>query len=423
MNCEDVSARSHPPLKFLVIQLARFGDLIQTKRLLRSLQECGETHLLVDSSLTALAHIVYPGVRVHGIAAHGAHGPDILARVYEDLGDIAGLDFHRVYNLNFSGLSFALSGMFEPSRVRGYRSLRGQRLIDSWPGQVMRWTRDRSLTGLNLVDVWGLYADQPVSPERVNSAGPDAIPRGGGIGVVMAGQNARRSLPAQVLAPLVVAALGRVGRGPIHLLGSGAERRAARELAALLPAKLRGEVRDLVGRTGWRELHDVVGGLDLLVSPDTGTMHLAADLGVPVLAFFLSSAWCHETGPYGRGHLVLQAARSCAPCLETAPCPHDTACRQVFSDPSVLRHVSGHTGRALAPGCLVMESGFDALGLTFTAVAGTDPAAARRSAFRAMAAAYAGVPMPGSAVCLTEETWMRERDWMLPQTLRGRAHD
>jgi len=56
------------------------------------------------------------------------------------------------------------------------------------PDQVMRWTRARALTGLNLIDVWGLYAEQPVLPELVN---PDAAPRGGGIGVVMAGQNAR----------------------------------------------------------------------------------------------------------------------------------------------------------------------------------------------------------------------------------------
>ena len=414
----DMHCKSSP--KYLVIQLARFGDLLQTKRLLCSLQGEGETHLLVDDSLKSLARIVYPGIEVHGIAAHGTHGPDILALVHEDLAGIMDLDFHRVYNLNFSGPSFALAGMFSCSSVRGYRSHQGQRLIDSWPGQIMRWTRARALTGLNLVDVWGLYAEQPVLPELVN---PDAVPRGGGIGVVMAGQNARRSLPAGMLAPLVQAAAGRVGHGPIHLLGSGGERRAAKELTALLPASLRGEVRDLVGRTGWQELHDIVGGLDLLVSPDTGTMHLAAHLGVPVLAFFLSSAWCHETGPYGRGHLVLQAARDCAPCLETTPCPHDVACRRVFGDPSVLRHVSGHTSRELAPGCAVMSSGFDELGLTFTAVAGTDPGAMRRKTFRAMAAAYAGVPMAQGAELLPEETWILERDWMLPQTLRGRAHD
>ena len=358
MNSEDFEGRADVNPAYLIIQLARFGDVIQTKRLVLSLLVQGQVHLLVDRSLQALASLVYPQVTVHGIAAHGTHGPDVLAQVHKDLESLCALNFLRVYNLNFSGLNFALAGMFPVDVVRGYRLNSGQRLIDAWPEQVMRWTRSRVQSGLNLIDVWGLYADQVVPPERVN---PVATPRGGGLGVVMAGQNARRSLPAQMLAPLIQAARGRVGHGPVYLLGSGAERRAAKELAALLPPTLRGEVRDLVGQTGWQELIHVVGGLDLLLSPDTGTMHLAAHLGVPVLAFFLSSAWCHETGPYGRGHLVLQATHECAPCLETAACPHGISCRRVFGDASVLRHVSGHTTRELAPGCAIMASGFDEL--------------------------------------------------------------
>ena len=420
MNTSDLGSHSGNAPAFLVIQLARFGDLVQTGRLIASLREEGSVHLLVDRSLADLARLVHPGVTVHGLAAHGTHGPDILGPAFEDLAAMAGHRFRRVYNLNFSGQSFALSTLFPPDTVRGYRLEAGQRLVDSWPAQVMRWTRSRVATGLNLVDAWGLYADQPVAPERVN---PPASPRGGGLGVVMAGQNARRSLPADVLAPLVQAAMGRVGRGPVTLLGAGAERRAARELTALLPAALRGQVRDLVGRTGWRELMDVVGGLDLVLTPDTGTMHLAAHLGVPVLAFFLSSAWCHETGPYGRGHLVLQAVPDCAPCLETEPCPHGVLCRRVFADPGVLRFVGGRADRGLPGGCAAMASDFDGLGLTFTAVAGRDPYAAGRRAFRASAAAYAGVAAPGGWKPVTDESWIRERDWMLPQNLRGRVHE
>ena len=418
MNPRDPGAPSGPA--FLVIQLARFGDLIQTGRLIASLRAEGEVHLLVDRSLAALARLVYPDVAVHGLAAHGVHGPGILGLAHDDLAGLADIGFSRVCNLNFSGQNFALSTLFPSHTVRGYRQAGGQRLVDSWPAQVMRWTRTRAGTGLNLVDVWGLYADQPVRPEAVN---PPAAPRGGGLGVVMAGQNARRSLPAEILAPLVQAAMGRTGRGTVTLLGSGREARAARELTALLPGSLRGQVRDLVGKTDWRQLIDVVGGLDLVLTPDTGTMHLAAGLGVPVLAFFLSSAWCHETGPYGAGHLVLQATPDCAPCLETAPCPHDVVCRRVFADTAVLRHVSGHTARELPPGCAVMASGFDGLGLTFTAVAGHDPQAARRQEFRAMAAAYAGVAVPPGAAKPMDEFWITERDWMLPQTLRGRAHE
>lgn len=418
---DDHHHRSSPGTgpRRLVIQLARFGDLIQTKRLVLSLLAEGETHLLVDHSLVPLARLVYPGAVVHGIAAHGAHGPGILARVHADLAALAGLDFHQVYNLNFSGQSFALAGMFPAATVRGYRLQAGQRLIDSWPGLVMRWTRERVPASLNLVDVWALYADRPLPPPEVN---PAAVGHGGGLGVVLAGQNARRSLPAAILAPLVQAARGRIGGGPILLLGSGGERRAAKELTALLPPSLRADVRDLVGRTGWGELHGLVGGLDLLLTPDTGSMHLAAHLGVPVLAFFLSSAWCHETGPYGAGHTVLQAATDCAPCLETAPCVHEIFCRRAFSDKATLRFVAGRTDGELAPGLLAMTGGFDDLGQTWTPLCGHDPHAGPRAAFRAMAAACAGAPLPGPLPA-AEESWILERDWILPQTLRGHAHE
>ncbi len=405
--------------RYLVVQLARFGDLIQTKRLLLSLRARGEAHLVVDASLAPLARLVYPEVQIHGLPAHGAYGPDVLGRAHAGLAVLAGLEFTRIHNLNFSGLNFALAAMFPATRVLGYRMRAGQRLIDLWPALAMRWTKKRAQADLNLVDLWGLSADEPMPPAEVN---PSPRPAGGGLGVVMAGQNARRSLPPHILAPLVRAAVNRVGHGPVYLLGAGAERRAATELASLLPPSLRAEVRDLVGRTGWPELIETVAGLDLLLSPDTGTMHLAAHLGVPVLAFFLSSAWCHETGPYGAGQTVVQALPDCAPCLETAPCPCGVRCRTPFADPALVRFVGGREDKDIPAGLAIMRAAFDDAGLIFRPVAGTDPRLAQRACFRSQATRVAGVgtlPDP----CGPEDGldwWIQERDWMLPQTLRGR---
>jgi len=420
MQREAAGTLPGPRARYLVIQLARFGDLIQTKRLLVSLMACGEVHLLVDRSLTALARLAFPGVRVHGIAAHGIHGPAILGLVHDDLQELQAHQFHRIYNLNYSGLNFALASLFPVDQVRGYRLDQGQRVVDAWPAQAMRWTKVRTTRGLNLVDVWGLYADQPVEPERVN---PAASAGGIGLGVVMAGQNARRSLPPRVLAPLVHAASKRIGHGPILFLGAGAERRAAAELRAALPGSLRGAVRDLVGKTSWADLFEVVGGLGLLLSPDTGTMHLAAHLGVPVMAFFLSSAWCHETGPYGTGHLVLQAMATCAPCLETGSCPNGVLCRNVFSEPGLLRYVSGQDVAQFPPHVAAMASTVDSLGVCFRPDAGIDPFMEERQSFRAAVARIAGIPGPAPCSVPLDESWIQERDWMLPQTLRGRANE
>lgn len=64
----------------LVIQLARFGDLLQTARLIDSLCAQGETHLLTDRSLTALAALIYPGVHVHAVPAHGGEPEEVLSQ-------------------------------------------------------------------------------------------------------------------------------------------------------------------------------------------------------------------------------------------------------------------------------------------------------------------------------------------------------
>lgn len=394
---------------FLVIQLARFGDLLQTKRLILSLLQEGVVHLVVDHSLAALARLIYPQCTVHGLAAHGRSKTLVSSQILADLAPLSKLDLARVYNLNFSGLNFALSTMFPADKVRGYRQSQGQRLMDLWPNLVMRWTRRRAEAGLNLVDIWGLYADFPVDPSMVN---PKPCPRGKGLGVVMAGQNARRSLPPQVLAPLVQAALGRVGHGPIYLLGSGGERRAALELTSLLPPAIRSMVHNLVGKTTWPALVDAVTSLDLVLAPDTGTLHLAAHLGVPVMAFFLSSAWCHETGPYGQGHTVLQGVPECAPCIEAAPCAHQVRCLQFFSAPAVLRFVSGKEASVMPEGFALMRSDFDELGLVYRPQAGTDPCQRQRACLRNMAAGVAGLgPVGGCASADGAVHFFQERDW------------
>ena len=77
--------------------------------------------------------------------------------------------------------------------------------------------------------------------------------------------------------------------------------------------------RNRIGQTSLAELMDELSSLDLLLTNDTGTMHLAAALGVPVVAVFGSTepAW---TGPAGPGHSVLRHHVPCSPCFQRE-CP------------------------------------------------------------------------------------------------------
>lgn len=77
--------------------------------------------------------------------------------------------------------------------------------------------------------------------------------------------------------------------------------------------------RNLVGRTTLAELIAELRTCDLLLTNDTGTMHLAAALGVPTVSIF-GSTEPSLTGPVGDPHRVLRHHVPCSPCFKRE-CP------------------------------------------------------------------------------------------------------
>lgn len=406
--------------KQLVIQLARFGDIVQTKRLILSLQRRGDVHLCVDQRLRDLARLVYPDVAVHGLPSHGSGAVEVLTVGRDVLERLRQERFDAVYALNHAGLCRALAPLFDPAVVRGYPVDNGQPLRSNWVRLAFRWMARRVEAPLNLVDFWAALAPSMVEPDRVN---PTACPGGEGLGVVLSGQNARRSLPPAWLAPVVHAVFERLGGPRIRLLGGKSERGAARSLLAALPAAVANRTENLAGRTDWSGLAHALSGLDLLLTPDTGTAHLAAHLGVPVEGLFCSSAWAFETGPYGAGHRVWQSLPECAPCTESAPCPCEVRCRAAFAAPEALARMQGRTtGAAMRPmpAMALLQSGFDAWGAVWTAAPGEmpDPHAGARAALRAQLAEYLGFAVGhGADARAAADILYREADWMLPHAL------
>ncbi len=407
--------------RHLVIQLARFGDLLQSKRLLCSVaSEPGdEVHLCLDRSLADLARRIFPHIHVHSIRSHGA-GPEALGEVFREnrqtFGELQGLHFDTVYNLNFSGLNFALAALFEPKRVRGYSWSSGQPLKAPWTDLAFRWTRHRRISPLNLMDFWAFFAPSPMPGQAVN---PPATPKGGGVGVAVAGRHSRRSLPPEAMAACVQAVAERLGGARIKLLGTKTEKPQAKAVQNALAPRYQGLVDDLTGKTDWNSLIETVGGLDVLLTPDTGVMHLAAHLGTPVEAFFLSSAWAWETGPYGSGHKVFQAVRECAPCIESQPCPYDVACLEPFRSRAFLRIMSGRVTGDSPEGILGLKTGFDPLGVVYEPEFGLNASARDRRRFRELLGEYLAVAQAGPGGETDDEPvrlLYRENDWMLHRT-------
>ncbi|MFP5258584.1 MAG: ADP-heptose--LPS heptosyltransferase, partial [Acidobacteriota bacterium] len=241
--------------RFFVLQLARLGDLVQTRRLLAGLWAKvsaaggGEVHLAVDRSLTGLAGRLYPFARVHGLPAHAGGGLDAggaasLAR--QVCGELAALDCDRVFTLNFSPLGMAIAAMFPPEVQRGYRQFAGQADKDQLLRLIFRIARNRRGSGINLADIWAHLDDDPLPPAAVN---PRAVPRGGGIGVALAGRMARRSLPPEMLAPIVRTVFRAAGATRLTLFGTAGQAGEARALVRRLDPALAAVCDDRTGKT------------------------------------------------------------------------------------------------------------------------------------------------------------------------------
>jgi heptosyltransferase II len=84
-----------------------------------------------------------------------------------------------------------------------------------------------------------------------------------------------------------------------------------------------------IGQTTLDQLIDELHACRLLLTNDTGTMHLAALLGIPVVAIF-GSTEPRLTGPLGNSHIILRHHVECSPCF-LRKCPIDFRCMKAVS--------------------------------------------------------------------------------------------
>jgi heptosyltransferase II len=84
-----------------------------------------------------------------------------------------------------------------------------------------------------------------------------------------------------------------------------------------------------IGQTTIEQLIDELRECRLLLTNDTGTMHLAALLNVPIVGIF-GSTEPGLTGPLGNGHIILRHHVECSPCF-LRECPIDFRCMKAVS--------------------------------------------------------------------------------------------
>jgi ADP-heptose:LPS heptosyltransferase len=338
------------PSERLVIQLARLGDFLQTTPLLAAL---GKPHVLVTPAQAPLAQacrhrgkvIILDPATVEDAA--GSDEPERLrlARLQGTMRPIWQEQVSEVYNLNLSALCASVADGWPGAKQHGWHWQEGKLAGASWSSFMMGMVADRRLTRLHLTDILASYASPDGPPlERLDhevsrtarESAASLLPSGRPLVALQLGaNNDLRRWPIASYAALAKE-LADQGAG-IILVGSSRERVLGRRLKREMGAA--GEVvRDLMGYTDLLTLAAVLEASDLAISADTGTLHLATAVGARALALYMGPAQVHETGPYGQGHLVLQARDNCGPCQENAPvCQGKAPCRNIITPQIALQ--------------------------------------------------------------------------------------
>jgi ADP-heptose:LPS heptosyltransferase len=323
-------------MHILVINLLRLGDLVQCSPVLRALRARhpeAQITLVVQDVFQETAALLpgpdrllpLPYLQLAPLVDQGPW-PEAYRVLAQWLADQVQPRPDLVINLTPNLLGAILSYLGGAAEVRGFTLTAARYFLTqpAWMSYLMVISRARRANAFNLVDIFlkgaglepdgaGLTVQIPPGAQDGAAAllaGLSLAPGTALVGLLPGASQPQRCWPpekyAQVAHQLLAAR-------PCHffIFGSRSEKPLGEKIASLLPL---GTTTLCAGGTSIAGLAALLSRLNLLITNDTGPMHLAAAVQTPVLAFFLAGARVQDTGPVGQGHLSLEPRLDCHPC-------------------------------------------------------------------------------------------------------------
>lgn len=291
-------------MRILVIKLSSLGDLFHALPAVTRIHE--EWGALVDwvtnESYVKLVREFGPVNRVIGfprrqfIPHAGAFLKDLRADSYDFVFDMQGL------------LKSALTARCARAKTRIGPSFHREGSHVFYDDVAGRRDKNRHAVeeNLDLLDHLGIPRGDVTFP--VNFAVPSGLPAGTRIGLLPCSRWVTKNWPPE---HFVEVARALAVKSKVYLFGAAEDRETCRQIASAAGFG----VIDMCAKTTLPELGGWLGAMDLVITVDSGPMHMAAAAGTRVLAVF--GATDHRrTGPYGSRHRVLvRDDLPCRPCL------------------------------------------------------------------------------------------------------------
>ncbi|HEX4601249.1 MAG TPA: glycosyltransferase family 9 protein [Gemmatimonadales bacterium] len=306
-------------LCILLVRFSSIGDILLTTPLVRALARRHPEARLVYVTKRAMAPLIADNRHVAEVVTLEPHEPlRHLARRLRGVGPTHGLDLH-------GSVRSAALRLFVPCRWTGYRKRKSARTL--LISTKLDWYRTR-------VPVAERYFEAARQLDTRPDGGPPEFALGRGAIERAAGWLAARGLGAARLAALAPGAAHATKRWPVAQWSALVERlRGAGYRAVVVGGpEDRGLAQHLVtagaaasaaGEFSLQETGALLARAGVVVSGDTGVMHMATAVGAPVVALFGPTVEQFGFFPYRAPSVVLERALDCRPCSATgtAACP------------------------------------------------------------------------------------------------------
>ena len=339
----------------LLVAITRLGDMLQMSPTILGLRKqnpgCKIT-VLIEKQFASICdgipgidnvEILDLGFVTRALAREQQGIIDAYSYVHEMIERLQEERFDYCLNLSNSSYTALFIKMLGVEDTRGWLSDdQGHRIMaDPWAMLFASivYHSNRRYNSFNLVDMFRMSAgvgphvqslaytvtdegrvsiDEFLSEEGIESGGPLLCIQAG------ASQGKRQWAPARFahLSRLLVEKLD----ARIVYTGAGAESVIIDRIQALYSHP---NCVSAVGKTNFSQLSALLERAELLITGDTGPMHLSVAVGTPVVTLFLASALCFETGPYSEGNIILQPQISCSPCNPNYPCSRPDCHEQI----------------------------------------------------------------------------------------------
>lgn len=317
---KNLNFENFVPRKILIVKPSSLGDVVHSLPFLNALKRC------------------FPEAEIHWVIAHGFEGllkgHPMINRLWvikkdswrkirnapHTIRDVK-LLFRQLkqekYDLVIDLQGLLRSGIIasssrSPVRIGFHEAREGSRIFYTHTVQggkdvhaVDRYLKVAEFLGCDISDI--RFPFPPIKSSSASGLQPSASHALDRYAVIVPGARWRtKRWPAKQFGKLASLL-------PIKtaIVGSRSDIKMADEIVSLS----NGKALSLAGKTDLLDLIEVLRQARFVVSNDSGPMHIAAALGIPVFAIFGPTDPL-RTGPYGKGHTIIRPGLSCAPCFK-----------------------------------------------------------------------------------------------------------